>query len=147
MAAFRAFVHRTEDDGWIKVEPMVPPAPDLLCEHMQRGHVAFELVSITDPIIAKVDAGYAPVSVSTFTTSDPSERIIRKKLHRSYEMSHPIELLIYTDGLVITPDDTIIATILPWIGSVEHAFRRVWFMGEHHVASIWSAANKAIQST
>jgi|GEM_PF-3946156 len=108
--------------------------------HAQRGHVAFELVAITDPLIAQVNAGHAKAGEFAFTTADPTERIIRKKLKRKYETTYPLELLIYNDLLVITPEDAIISTVLSWVGSLQHPFSRVWFMGEYSAACIWSVS-------
>ena len=110
----------------------------LLCTNVLQGDIAFELVSITDELIAEISNNSG--SDGAFSTSDPSERIIRKKLHRKYKTAHPIELLVYTDGQVVTPDDVIIATILPWIGSIEHPFRKVWFMGERDAFVIWTVS-------
>jgi hypothetical protein len=139
-AIFRSFVELLgESSLWHAIESREPPEPDLLCRHETRGLVAFELVSITDPLIAEVNAGIARFGESSFSTSDPTERIIRKKLKRKYETVHPIELLVYNDLLVITPDDAIIETVLSWVGSLSHPFQQVWFMGEHHARSIWTA--------
>jgi hypothetical protein len=138
---FRAFGELLgESHLWSSVESRDPPEPDLLCGHESRGLVAFELVSITDPLIAEVNAGVRRFGESAFYTSDPSERIIRKKLKFRYESAHPMELLVYNDLLVVTPDDVIVQTILPWIGSLPHPFHKVWFMGEHHACCIWAAA-------
>ena len=140
VAVFRSFAEFLgEADLWLSVESTQPPEPDLLCKHVHRGFVAFELVSITDPLIAQVNAGFAKPGEDSFYTSDPSERIIRKKLKRTYRTQHPLELLAYNDLLVITPDDAIVETVLRWVGSLPHPFQQVWFMGEHHARSIWSA--------
>jgi|JI6StandDraft_1071083.scaffolds.fasta_scaffold117874_2 hypothetical protein len=138
--AFLDFVERIgEKDIWHSVESRDPPEPDLLCMHVKRGLIAFELVAITDPLIAQVNAGDALPGMHSFSTSDPSERIIRKKLKRKYKTEYPLELLVYNDLLVITPDDDIVATILPWIGSISHPFQRVWFMGQYLTECIWNA--------
>lgn len=105
-----------------------------------RGAVAFELVSITDSKIAQVNAGFVQPGETHFYTSDPSERIIRSKLNKKYISEHRIELLIYTDQLVITPDDVIIPTIRPWIASIEHPFKSVWYMGERETCGLWHDA-------
>ena len=103
-----------------------------------RGAVAFELVSITDPKIAQVTADFAKTNEAFFYTLDPSERIIRGKLKKTYNTAHRIELLVYTDHLAITPDDVIVPTILPWIDSIDHPFKSVWFMGELETRRIWN---------
>ena len=73
-----------------------------------------------------------------FSTYDPSERIVRKKLQKRYETtaSH-IELLIYSDGQIITPDDAIIPTIQPLFDSITHPFTHIWFMGEKETLCLW----------
>ena len=138
--AFRQFAALMEEsDVWLSVESRAPPEPDLLCTHQTRGQVAFELVAITDPLIAKVNAGFGTSETGSYRTSDPTERIIRKKLGRHYETANPIELLVYNDLLVITPDDQIVEVVNRWLGSKKHRFIHAWFMGEFHARRIWSA--------
>lgn len=116
---------------WIGVESRLEPEPDLLCTHTTDGLIAFEVVSLTDPMIAELQAAGAKAFQGAFSTSDPSERIIRNKLHKSYQTSAGhMELLIYTDAQLITPDDVIVLTILPWFDAISHQFKRIWFMGE-----------------
>lgn len=140
-AAFLQFAERLgERNNWLRVISREPPEPDLLCVHASNGYIAFELVRITDPNIAKVQAAGAKATQTAFSTSDPSERIIKEKLRKSYITSHPIELLIYSEGQVITPDDVIIPTIAPWLDAISHPFKRVWFMGEIEVRCLWHAS-------
>jgi hypothetical protein len=134
-SVFREFVTRLNDSAaWLGIESRPPPEPDLLCRHATRGAVAFELVAITDPNIAKVDASSG---LYAFSTSDPTDRIIRKKLGRIYSSAVPIEPLIYNDLLVITPDDGIIETCRNWLGSKTHQFTKACYMGESTVRCIW----------
>ncbi len=136
-AAFLLFAKRLgEQNNWSSVSSCEPPEPDLLCVHIANGPIAFELVRITDPNIAKIQAPGA----TAFSTSDPSVRIVRDKLKKQYNTSHPIELLIYSEGQVITPDDVIISTIAPWFDAIAHRFRRIWFMGEKEVLCLWKAS-------
>lgn len=130
-------------ESWRSVESRNPPEPDLLCLHAERGKVAFELVAITDPLIAEVNAGHRKSLTGSYWTTDPTERIIRKKLGRHYVSEHPIELLLYSDLLVITPDDVIVEIAVTWLGSKDHQFKRAWFMGEHCAQPIWNAAGEA----
>lgn len=141
-AAFAQFAKRLDQGAeWTEVTSRPEPEPDLLCIHIRQGPIAFELVSLTDPQVAKVQAAGSRAHTSTFSTSDPSERIIRNKLHKSYTTSAGhIELLIYTDGQIITPDDVIIPTIEPWFDAISHSFKRIWFMGEHETRCLWNAA-------
>ena len=104
-----------------------------------EGPIAFELVSLTDPMIAKLNAAGPKFFWGAFSTSDPSERIIRKKLHKSYETTaRRIDLLVYTDGQLITPDDVIVPTILPWFDVIAHQFSCIWFMGEIETRCLWN---------
>ncbi len=140
-AAFARFVGRLgESDQWLSVSSRPEPEPDLLCIHATRGPVAFELVSLTDPSIAKIQAAGSKAWQEAFSTTDPSTRIVRNKLGKTYTSSaRHIELLIYTDGQIITPDDMIVPTILPWFDAIAHSFSRIWFMGEVETRSLWNA--------
>jgi len=139
--AFQRFVERfgTRNE-WLSIESRKPEEPDLLCIHVENGPVAFELVRICDPNVKKVLAAGAKAHQAAFSTSDPSEQIVRAKLKKTYVTSHPIELLIYSEGDVITTDDCIIPTILPWFDAIRHPFRKAWFMGETEVRCLWSAS-------
>lgn len=126
---------------WLTVSSRPEPEPDLLCIHASDGPIAFELVSLTDPTIAQVQAVGQNACQDAFSTSDPSERIIRNKLRKKYTTSAKrIELLIYTNGQIITPDDAIISTICPWLEAVAHPFSCVWFMGEHTTCRLWGTS-------
>ena len=126
---------------WLSVESRNPPEPDLLCTHSVLGSIAFELVSLTDPVIAKIQDGGSKANQSVFSTSDPSSRIVREKLHKKYVIDkNYIELLVYSEGRLITPDDVIIPTILPLFNSIPHTFKRVWFMGEVKTCCLWSSS-------
>jgi hypothetical protein len=129
------------EEVWLSVNSRPPPEPDLLCVHASYGAIAFELVSLTDPNIAEVQAAGEKARQDAFATSDPSQRIIRNKLKKKYTTTAKnIELLIYTNGQIITPDDSIIPTIVPWLDAVTHQFSYVWFMGEHTTGCVWSAS-------
>lgn len=109
------------------------PEPDILCTHATDGPLAFELTEICDPLLAR---SIAQASEAYLRTSDPSASIIDKKLGRSYQTPFPIELLCYTDGRVVTPDNMILATIRPRLTSFRRTFRRAWLLGRtgvHHV--------------
>ena len=137
--AFRRFIERygTKND-WESISSRPEPEPDLLCIHRILGEIAFELVSLTDPTLAESVAAGTKNSSDAFTTSDPSERVVRKKLHSKYVAKAPrIELLIYS-GRLITPDEVVISTILPWFDAIPHQFKKVWFMGELTTDCIWS---------
>jgi hypothetical protein len=136
--AFLRFATLINENSWTSVTNTKPPQPDLLCKHNERGFVAFELVAITDPKIAQVSSGYVGKGESSFYTTDPTERIIRKKLGRSYETPYPIELLVYNDLLTLTPDDVIVEIASNWLDSKDHPFVRAWYMGEFHAIPLWA---------
>lgn len=139
--AFQLFAERLGlRHEWLSIESRKPDEPDLLCVHVKHGPIAFELVRICDPNIAKVLTVGPKAHEGAFATADPSERIVRKKLKKTYVTPHPMELLIYSEGMVITPDDVIIPTILPWFDTILHSFRKVWFMGEENVGCLWVAS-------
>lgn len=115
------------------VETRKPPEPDILCRSENEGLIAFELVELCDPAIAlqfNLKERDVPDGRAIWT-SDPSTRIFKNKLAKRYLTKHPAELLCYSDGRLITPDDVIISTLLYDIEVAgTGAFRRVWFMGE-----------------
>ena len=141
-AAFARFARSMKmEREWLNVSSRPVPEPDLLCVHVSDGTIAFELVSLTDPTIAKVQAAGPRARKGAFSTSDPSERIIRVKLEKRYTTSAKhIELLVYTDGQIITPDDVIMPTILPLFDETTHPFSCVWFMGERTTCRLWNAS-------
>jgi hypothetical protein len=122
------------------IEKRNPPEPDLLCRHATDGLLAFELANLCDSEIAKVIAAGSKARTDAFSTSDPSAEIVRKKIKKTYTTNYPIELLIYSDGRLITPDDVIIPTITPIVESRSGLYRRVWFMGENTTCQIWEAS-------
>jgi hypothetical protein len=121
------------------VEKCLPPEPDILCHHKVEGAVAFELVEICDPILAEFMSTVTEGGVTYIRTSDPSSGVVRRKLRRTYNTEAPIELLCYTAGRIITPDDVIVPTIKPWFSGRRHAFRRAWLLGESSVQVVWAA--------
>lgn len=117
------------------IEKRDPPEPDLRCVHATDGPVAFELAELCDSNLAKAIAARSEAYIRT---SDPSARIISKKLRRKYTTNLPIELLCYTNGRIITPDNVIILTVAPYLQSWRHIFRRVWLLGRKGVHELWS---------
>lgn len=141
LAVFEGFVRlsgRPFDLSTVEKRP--PPEPDLLCHLAEEGRVAIELVELCDPNLARAFADPAPDAggVQYIRTSDPSFGIVRGKLRKSYQTPHPIELLCYTAGRIITPPDVILPTISPLLGSFRHTFRRAWLLAENCVYEVWS---------
>ncbi|MBK7492378.1 MAG: hypothetical protein IPI17_10575 [Nitrosomonas sp.] len=114
-----------------------PPEPDLLCQTHEGEIVAFELVELCDPQIAKVFSNPLAFGSEYIRTSDPSRFIIQKKLTRSYITEHPVELLCYTDGRIGTPPNLIIPTLKQRISNARHNFRRAWLLSRGSVHKLW----------
>jgi hypothetical protein len=136
IAKFREFVN--EADLLIYPQSIAkrePPEPDILCLHEEEGYIAFELMEICDPNLARqISESSKKGGVPFLWTEDPTLRLfdenIQKKLANKYETSYPVEMLLYTNGSVVTPDDMIIQTIkLKMNGKFKGQFRRIWFHG------------------
>jgi hypothetical protein len=121
------------------VEKRKPPEPDILCKHFDEGIIAFELVELCDPALA-ARLNDTSLELEFVYTSDPSLNIIRRKRTRSYQTEYPIELLCYTDGRIVTPDDVIIPTIRPYFECNPGEFRRVWFRGDSTVEIVYDGS-------
>lgn len=120
------------------IEKREPPEPDILCTFLDEGPIAFELVEICDPNLAKLISTVTEGGAYYMRTADPSASIIRKKLRRTYQTDHPIELLCYTDGRVVTPANVILPTIRPYLASWRSPFRRAWLLSRSDVHHVWS---------
>ena len=81
-AAFAEFVRRMGTHGdWLSVDSRPEPEPDLLCIHVD-GPVAFELVSLTDSAIAKVQAAGQKAHQDAFYTSTRARRLTALRSYR-----------------------------------------------------------------
>lgn len=124
------------------VEKRLPPEPDLLCTHDVDGRVAFELVELCDSNLARAIADPRPDDggIEYIRTTDPSSTILERKLNKKYVTHHPVELLCYTSGRIVTPAD-IIKSALSFllVDQARHAFRRVWLMTGDEVQSLWTS--------
>ena len=109
------------------IENRPPPEPDILYAHPDDGIIAFELVEICSEEIAELVT--RATNDALILASDPSRRMLRKKLLRKYGTKRPIELICYTEGRVITPDGVIIDTVKPILAS-QKKFRRIWLLGD-----------------
>jgi hypothetical protein len=105
-----------------------PPEPDILCLHEEEGYVAFEMMEICDSQLAKAMSKTGEDSF--LWTSDPTPKALKKKLSKKYTTNYPVELLVYTNGRVVTPDNMIIPTIKRMSGRSKGQFKRLWFLGE-----------------
>src|SRR5258708_4015339 len=109
------------------VESRPPPEPDILCVVQGEGLVAFELVEICDPAIAAtVTEMRERGGVKFVRSADTSQNTVLKKLRKQYDTPHPIELLCYTSGRTVSPDDVIISYVRDVLRPASSCFRRIW---------------------
>lgn len=111
------------------VESRRPPEPDILCCHRDEGRIAFELAEICDSAIARKTRGRIRNEVEYVRGSDPSRRIVKDKLKKIYKTEHPIELLCYNAGSVISPDEQILEGIRRAIDKSKGQLQRIWLLG------------------
>ena len=147
---FQTFVSRTglaSDLG--SIENREPPEPDVLFRAASGKHVAFELKEVCDPSIAKLGSdlksGKLDDSISFLRSGNPIHGLARKTRDKKYVSDHPIELLFYTDGRVISPVCTVAPVIQRVFDSGRHPFRCVWFMeiGDKTCKRIWTSQKNA----
>lgn len=112
--------------------------PDILCTLHGEGKVAFELVEICDPMLAANIANSLAAGEPDLTAADPSIRIVRKKLNKTYRTECPVELVCYTNGRTMAADHAILAAIQPWFNAIKGPFRRAWLLGKQEVYEVWS---------
>ena len=99
--------------------------PDILCAYLDGKAVGFELGRLTNPELAAEVNSWDPENGKYIRTRDHSGEITRKKLDRRYNVSFPVELLLYRENPIITPEDVIIPTIKPICESHQHGYKRV----------------------
>lgn len=122
---------RDQTDVECHIENRNPPEPDILYSSLDGKSVAFELVEVCAPEIARAISHDARNSSCSYTRSeDPSKKKLKDKLSKIYKTEHPIELLLYTNGRVVTPDDLIIANCKPLIEATNIKFRKIWLWGD-----------------
>jgi hypothetical protein len=128
------------------VQSCQPPAPDITCSTATGERLAFELVELCPPELAKVegdalkvakakgDALKATISATAVLTADPTHRDLLKKLRKSYASDGPVDLLCYADGLLVTPDDVALEEMRALVDAEGLGpFRSIWFHGEDGV--------------
>jgi hypothetical protein len=102
-AAFRRFIaHLDQSQCWIDISSRPEPEPDLLCTNVQLDDIAFEVVRLVDPRIAEVEVCGPKARKKVFPTTDPSQEIFFRKLHKRYvTQAQRIELLVYGSSLLM----------------------------------------------
>jgi hypothetical protein len=114
--------------------------PDIFCTLGSGEQVAYELVEICSSDIAATLSKLSNGGSTGLATSDPTEKILRKKLHKVYRTTFPIELLCYTNGRTVSPDDQILGEIHRWANAIDGPFRKIWLLGEKGAYEVWSAS-------
>jgi hypothetical protein len=114
------------------VESRECPEPDILCVHESEGRIAFELVEICDPHIAKTLSALGKTGgVGFIRGTDTTSEQLQKKFTKPYKSEYPIELLCYQAGRTISPDAVIRDAIRQVISSMNNGkFRRIWLLGD-----------------
>lgn len=114
-------------------ESRCPPEPDILFTSKKLGPVAFELGRICHQQLAHLRGAATKATHFKITPNrlaDPTQHILESKTSKVYESKHPIELLLYRDGDLLPPDDSVVYN-LTWIAEGNAGqFRRIWYRGD-----------------
>lgn len=121
-------------------KPGTQSEPDIFCTLISGEQVAYELVEICSSDIAATLSKLRNGGSTALATSDPTEKTLRQKLHKTYRTTLPIELLCYTNGRTVSPDDLILREAQRWANAIDGPFRKVWLLGEKGVYKVWSAS-------
>lgn len=142
LAVFREFISKAgiDIDSESVCKPGTQSAPDIFCTLSSGEQVAYELVEICSPDIAATLSKLRKGGIAGLATFDPTEKILRQKLHKTYRTTLPIELLCYTNGRTVSPDDQILSEAQLWANAIEGPFRKVWLLGEKGIYEVWSAS-------
>jgi hypothetical protein len=107
--------------------------PDIFCQ-LDEGIVYFELAEACAPELASaITKAVNTGKVEPAWVGDVSEKTLWKKINKKYEVTEPVELLLYTAGRSVLPDESIEAKLLPILSSCCGQFRKVWLLGEKEV--------------
>ena len=122
------------------IEKLVGPSkPDFSCRTAGGESFAFEVTSLCAEELARMIARAGQEETAACWTGDPTERIVRNKMHKNYDTELPLELLCYWDGRTISTDEMIIPTIERIANSEPNPFRRVWYHGEKEIRLVYDA--------
>lgn len=142
LAVFREFISKAgiDIDPASVSKPGAQSEPDIFCTLSSGEQVAYELVEICSPDIAATLSKLRNGGAGCLVTSDPTEKKLRQKLHKTYRTILPIELLCYTNGRVVSADIQIFSEAQLWANAIDGPFRKVWLLGEKGVYEVWSAS-------
>jgi hypothetical protein len=131
---FKEFVQKSElpiDAATVESRPA--PEPDIRCKTDDGRTSVFELVELCSAELAKEVARLKKRGGDGqfLMLDDPTPQTFLQKIGKTYVSDHPIDLLAYTDGTLVTPDDTIIPVLEDLIqANGRGPFRRIWLLGE-----------------
>ena len=104
--------------------------PDIFCL-LEEGATYFELTEACAPeFVAAVSNGINRHDTPSAWHIDVSEETVQKKLEKTYQVSEPVELLIYTAGRTALPDQAIINKVQDVLSNGPGPFSRIWLFGE-----------------
>ncbi|MFZ6844824.1 hypothetical protein [Undibacterium sp. RuTC16W] len=142
LAVFREFISKAgiSIDPESVSKPGTQSEPDIFCTLSSGEKIAYELVEICSSDIAANLSKLRNGGSIVLATSDPTEKTLRQKLHKTYQTMLPIELLCYTNGRTVSPDDQILSGAQRWANAIDGPFRKVWLLGQKGIYEVWSAS-------
>jgi hypothetical protein len=114
-----------------------PSEPDILCVLESGEALAFELAEACAPEFAAATTTAIRKGVSPAVWgADVSADTIRKKLSKTYLVACDVQLLLYTNGRSVLPDDVIKAMVEPIFQDGIGQYSHVWLFGDEvHVVA------------
>ncbi|WP_448556695.1 hypothetical protein [Thalassotalea montiporae] len=104
--------------------------PDIYCE-LNGSPVYFELTeACSHEFCAAITKALKTGEPQVVWGDDVSEQTIAGKLTKTYNVSDPIELVLYTAGRTALPDEVIISRIESLLKDSLGEFHRVWLYGD-----------------
>lgn len=105
--------------------------PDVCCLCSDE-RVYFEVTEACSPEFAEAiaEAKRSHSRVSSAWGGDGIEEILLKKLSKTYNVSEPVELILYTDGRNALPDDVLVAKANHLLEGGLGPFRRIWLCSD-----------------
>lgn len=115
------------------IEKWNPPKPDIRCIVEGEGQVGFELSRLCHEEVQSSIARSLKTGEQSdgMWLSDVIVRTCKKKRRKGkqYIADYPIDLVLYSDGLVLPPSSAIPTIHYAFLNDPA-PFQRVWFMGE-----------------
>jgi hypothetical protein len=112
----------------------VPGEPDIICATFSSEVLAFELCELCDQgLMAQSGRASKVLGIPSFSSLNCEDirATFLKKLGKNYKGASKVDLLFYTDGRLIAPDEVAIDQLHVVLDNqVAVQFRSVWFLGE-----------------